>query len=118
MKKLTALMLFTALLLTFALADAQSWICPGCGNAASGNFCNSCGQPRFDTMKLLYDYEKTITVYYGANSRKYHADQACNMMYDAKYEHTLYEALHIDFKDRCGICNPLTEEQAKTQMKK
>lgn len=68
-----------------------------------------------DSTKLLYDYEKTIIVYYGENSRKYHADTACQMMYDAKYEHNLYEALHTDIKERCNICTAPTEEEAKKQ---
>jgi len=67
--------------------------------------------------RILYDYEKTITVYYGENSRKYHATTECQMMYDAKYAHTLYEALHVDVKERCGICTPRTEEIAQEEVK-
>ena len=63
-------------------------------------------------MRALYDYEKTVTVYYGENSRNYHANQECTYLYDEKYIHTLYQALHVDGKQRCAICLPLTEEMA------
>jgi len=65
---------------------------------------------------LLCDYEKTITVYYGENSRKYHANMECQMMYDSRYIHTLYDALHVDKKERCGLCAPTTEEEAAEQL--
>ena len=69
-----------------------------------------------DDQRALYDYEKTITVYYGENSRNYHANQECTYLYDSKYVHTLYQALHVDGKQRCAICLPLTEDEAKEQM--
>ncbi len=64
----------------------------------------------------LYDYEKTITVYYGDNSRKYHSSPDCMYMNDAKYIKTLYMALHVDNKQRCSICSAVTEEDAMRQM--
>ncbi len=64
----------------------------------------------------LYEYEKTITVYYGDNSRKYHSDADCMYMTDAKYRKTLYMALHVDNKQRCSICSAITEEDAMRQM--
>lgn len=66
----------------------------------------------------LYNYEKTITVYYSESSRSYHANPDCQHMRDEKYKHTLYQALHIDNKKRCELCAPLTEEQALNAMQK
>lgn len=60
----------------------------------------------------LYEYEKTITVYYGVNSRNYHANAECMHMNDAKFVHTLYQALHVDMKQICELCKPLTEQEA------
>lgn len=71
-----------------------------------------------ESMKELYDYEKTVTVYYGENSRSYHANPECQYMKDAKYVHTLYQALHVDGKMRCEICAAMTEAQAMEEMKK
>ena len=62
---------------------------------------------------LLYEYEKTITVYYGENSRSYHSTQDCQQMYDEKYTHTLFEALHKDGKKPCSACNPYNEADAR-----
>lgn len=59
----------------------------------------------------LYDYEKDITVYYGQNSRNYHANAECMHMNGEKYIHTLYQALHVDMKQVCELCKPLTENQ-------
>ncbi len=59
----------------------------------------------------LYDYEKGITVYYGQNSRNYHANSECMHMNGEKYIHTLYQALHVDMKQVCELCKPLTENQ-------
>ena len=59
----------------------------------------------------LYDYEKGITVYYGQNSRNYHANAECMHMNSEKYIHTLYQALHVDMKQVCELCKPLTENQ-------
>ena len=43
MKRL--LCLITVVLWVFSLtsAFAEDWVCPNCGNTASGNFCNNCG---------------------------------------------------------------------------
>lgn len=57
----------------------------------------------------LYEYEKGITVYYGVNSRNYHANAQCMHMNGEKYIHTLYQALHVDMKQVCELCGPLTE---------
>lgn len=57
----------------------------------------------------LYEYEKGITVYYGVNSRNYHANAECMHMTGDKYIHTLYQALHVDMKQVCELCSPLTE---------
>ena len=62
---------------------------------------------------LLYEYEKTITVYYGENSRNYHSTQDCQQMYDEKYTHNLFEALHKDGKKPCSACNPYNEADAR-----
>lgn len=59
----------------------------------------------------LYEYEKGITVYYGVNSRNYHANAECMHMTGDKYIHTLYQALHVDMKQVCELCNPLTENE-------
>ena len=67
---------------------------------------------------LLQEYEKTITVYYGVNSKKYHSTQECNQMYDDRYVHTLYEALHIDGKKPCSVCNPFSEGDALEELLK
>lgn len=67
-------------------------------------------------LQALYSYERTITVYYSENSRSYHADTDCQRMTDQKYVHTLYQALHVDKKNRCGLCHPITEEEAKNAM--
>ena len=71
-----------------------------------------------ESVKELYDFEKTVTVYYGENSRSYHANAECQYMRDAKYVHTLYQALHVDGKQRCEICAAMTEAQAMQEMKK
>lgn len=65
-----------------------------------------------DKIIALYDFEKGITVYYGQNSRNYHANAECMHMYGDKYIHTLYQALHVDMKQACTLCKPLTENQA------
>ena len=62
---------------------------------------------------LLYEYEKTITVYYGTNSRSYHSSPDCQQMYDEKYAHSLFEALHKDNKKPCTVCNPYNEADAR-----
>lgn len=67
-------------------------------------------------LQALYNYERTITVYYSENSRSYHADTACQRMTNSKYVHTLYQALHVDKKNRCGLCHPITEEEARNAM--
>ena len=67
-------------------------------------------------LQALYNYERTITVYYSENSRSYHADTACQRMTNSKYVHTLYQALHVDKKNRCGLCHPITEEEARSAM--
>ncbi|MBR3928499.1 MAG: PT domain-containing protein [Clostridia bacterium] len=59
----------------------------------------------------LYEYEKGVTVYYGVNSRNYHATAECMHMTGDKYIHTLYQALHVDMKQVCELCKPLTENQ-------
>ena len=59
----------------------------------------------------LYEYEKGVTVYYGVNSRNYHATAECMHMNGEKYIHTLYQALHVDMKQVCELCKPLTENQ-------
>ncbi|MBQ3080231.1 MAG: hypothetical protein IJC48_09590, partial [Clostridia bacterium] len=69
-----------------------------------------------EQMMALYDYEKTITVYYGENSRKYHRTAECQYMNKDIYKHTLYQALHVDMKQICTLCNPLTEAEALEQM--
>lgn len=66
----------------------------------------------------LYEYEKGITVYYGANSRNYHATAECMHMTQDKYIHTLYQALHVDMKQVCELCKPLTEADAIELMRK
>ncbi|MCR4621383.1 MAG: hypothetical protein K5663_04810 [Clostridiales bacterium] len=66
--------------------------------------------------RLLHEYEKTITVYYGSNSKKYHSTQECGQMYDDRYVHTLYEALHTDAKKPCSICNPFSEGDALEEL--
>ena len=50
------------------------------------------------------------------DSRSYHADTACQRMTNSKYVHTLYQALHVDKKNRCGLCHPITEEEARSAM--
>lgn len=69
-----------------------------------------------EQLKELYDYERTITVYYGENSRQYHRIPECQYMTKDIYKHTLYQALHVDMKKLCTLCNPLTEEQAYEQL--
>lgn len=71
-----------------------------------------------ELTRKLYEYEKTITVYYGTNSRKYHANAECMYMVDDKYKHTLYQALHADNKQRCELCQPPSEEDARAEMDK
>ncbi len=68
-----------------------------------------------NTMRL-YDFERTITVYYSEYSRQYHATLECQYMSGEKYYHTLYQALHVDGKQRCLKCNAPTEEDALYQM--
>ncbi len=72
---------------------------------------------QYDTLTqeeiLLYEYEKTITVYYGENSRSYHSTQDCQQMYEEKYVHNLFEALHKDGKKPCSACNPYNEADAR-----
>ena len=94
----------------------------------SYNYCNECGSDicydymfqndlryvkeneMLDEERIaLYDYEKGITVYYGQNSRNYHANAECMHMTGEKYIHTLYQALHVDMKQVCELCKPLTE---------
>ena len=76
------------------------------------------GEEADTQTRLLYEYEKTITVYYGVNSKKYHSTQKCNQMYDDRYVHTLYEALHTDGKKPCSVCNPFTEGDALEELMK
>ena len=37
-------------------------------------------------------------------------------MYKDEYKHTLYQALHVDFKDYCTLCNPMTEDEAMSRL--
>ena len=49
MKRLVCLI--TVLLLVFSVTAvfAEDWVCPNCGNTASGNFCNNCGTAKPST---------------------------------------------------------------------
>jgi NADH:ubiquinone oxidoreductase subunit 3 (subunit A) len=67
---------------------------------------------------LLYEYEKTIEVYYGSNSRYYHSTRDCAQMYDDSYTHNLLEALHKDGKKPCSVCNPDNEADAREYLDK
>ena len=99
--------------------------CAACGGSACFEYMRQ-NDERFNVayenldegMKELYDFEKTVTVYYGESSRSYHANPECQYMKDAKYVHTLYQALHVDGKQRCEICAAMTEAQAMEKMKK
>ncbi|MBQ3669688.1 MAG: hypothetical protein II920_10745 [Clostridia bacterium] len=61
---------------------------------------------------ILYEYERTIDVYYTANSRFYHANRECQQMEDEQAAHNLFEALHKDNKRPCPVCNPANEADA------
>jgi hypothetical protein len=39
-------------------------------------------------------------------------------MYDDRYVHTLYEALHTDGKKPCSVCNPFSEGDALEELMK
>ena len=43
MKKLAAIVLTLAMVLTVFAAFADTWTCPGCGKESEGNFCSWCG---------------------------------------------------------------------------
>ena len=62
--------------------------------------------------RMLYDYEKSITVYYWDSSRNYHSDRDCQQMYDDECVHTLYDALHTDKLLPCPACDPYNENDA------
>ncbi len=66
--------------------------------------------------KLIYEYEKTVPVYYSKTSRYYHSSQDCQQMYDDKYTHSLYEALHQDGKNPCPECNPFNEGDVREKL--
>ncbi|MBQ4451551.1 MAG: hypothetical protein II912_04185 [Clostridia bacterium] len=63
--------------------------------------------------RLVYEYEKTVTVYYSQTSRYYHSSQDCQQMYDDKYVHSLFEALHQDGKNPCPVCDPFNEADVR-----
>ena len=47
MKKILAILLILVLAVPCALAEGDTWTCPGCGQAGTtGNFCNNCGTQR------------------------------------------------------------------------
>lgn len=46
MKKVLAFLLSLALLLISVSALADSWVCPKCGNTATGSFCPKCGKKK------------------------------------------------------------------------
>ena len=64
-----------------------------------------------ENMEYLFELEKSITVYYGINSRYYHVNTECQQMQDSKYTHNLYEALHEDGMRPCPICKPAENEE-------
>ena len=72
---------------------------------------------QYDTLTaeeiLLYEYEKTIEVYYTTNGRSYHSSPDCQQLYDDKYVHNLFEALHKDGMKPCSVCNPYNEADAR-----
>ena len=45
-KRLIALLLTLMMVPLFAQADGAEWICPGCGQANTSNFCSNCGTAR------------------------------------------------------------------------
>lgn len=68
--------------------------------------------------QLLYKAEQGITVYYGINSRYYHANRECQQMVDDKYTHNLFEALHKDNMRPCPTCDPFNEGDVQEQLMK
>lgn len=67
--------------------------------------------------RLLFQYEKGVTVYYYESSRYYHANPDCQQMYDSECPHTLFEALHAHKKQPCPACDPMREEDAQQVLK-
>lgn len=63
----------------------------------------------------LYNYEKSITVYYMPNYRYYHADMNCDGFMTGDFVNSLYAALHVDGLSPCAKCTPLTEEAIMEQ---
>lgn len=68
--------------------------------------------------QLLYRAEEAITVYYGTNSRYYHANTECQQMTDSRYVHNLFEALHRDGMKPCQSCNPDNEGDVQERLNK
>ena len=68
--------------------------------------------------QLLYRAEEAVTVYYGTNSRYYHANRECQQMTDHRYDHNLFEALHRDGMKPCQSCNPDNEGDVLEKLKK
>ncbi len=50
MKRLTALLLALILVLSSAVALADTWFCPECGTKCDGNFCPNCGTKKPDNV--------------------------------------------------------------------
>ena len=70
-----------------------------------------------EATRLLYQYEKSITVYfYEDSSRYYHENPDCMQMRDPECVHTLFDALHITKLSPCPACEPCTESQAKQHL--
>ena len=68
--------------------------------------------------QLLYKAEQATTVYYGINSRYYHANRDCQQMFDDKYVHNLFEALHKDGMRPCPTCDPQNEGDIQEELLK
>lgn len=104
-------------LLTFAELSERSYTyCINCGSDLYFDDVEASAAEVEEDKQLLYELEKSIDVYYGDLSRYYHADTSCQQMTDARYKHSLYEAIELDNKQPCSVCNPMTAEQAAKQL--
>lgn len=91
--------------------------CPVCGADNYYRAFNMAEKNDDENTEYLFEFEKSITVYYGVNSRYYHANKECQQMLDIKYEHNLYEALHVHSMKPCPTCTPIaSDDEAELQM--
>ena len=67
-----------------------------------------------DTL-YLYEYEKSVEVYYRAGEAFYHADAACQNMGEED-RHNLYEALYAAALKPCPACGPATEGDCREKL--